>query len=116
MPSDPEALPPLIDIGANLLDPQYRGEYRGKPRHAPDLDAVLARGWAAGVRSVILTAGSLSDSKDTLELARTDPRLFCTVGVHPTRCDEFEADPEAHAAALLVVASGPCNSAAQLHH
>lgn len=28
------------------------------------------------------------------QLARTHERLFCTVGVHPTNCGQFEAAPE----------------------
>lgn len=36
------------DIGANLTDSMFQGEYHGKSYHAPDLDAVLQRAWAAG--------------------------------------------------------------------
>ena len=39
----------LIDIGANLLDTMYQGEYNDKHYHAPDLEAVLERSWRAGV-------------------------------------------------------------------
>ena len=38
----------LIDIGANLLDAMYQGEYNDKHYHAPDLEAVLERSWRAG--------------------------------------------------------------------
>ncbi|KAK1287019.1 hypothetical protein QJS10_CPB19g01317 [Acorus calamus] len=37
-----------------------------------------------------VTGGSLEESKEALAIAETDGRLFCTVGVHPTRCKEFE--------------------------
>ena len=40
------AVPPplqLIDIGVNLTDPMYRGEYNGKQYHPTDLDAVISR-------------------------------------------------------------------------
>jgi Tat protein secretion system quality control protein TatD with DNase activity len=94
------------DIAANLADGMYQGHYHGKEYHSPDLDAVLARAWASGVEKIIITAGTLSDARAALALACTDPRLFCTVGVHPTRCSEFEehaAGPEAYLAELKEV-------------
>lgn len=94
------------DIGANLLSSMYQGEYNGTTYHEPDLDAVLERAWASGVEKIIITAGTLAESRQALEMARTDSRLFCTVGVHPTRCGEFEAfpeGPEAYMAALSAV-------------
>ena len=86
----------FIDIGANLLDDMFTGNYHGsdKSYHPPDLDAVLQRSWDAGVQKIIITAGNLEEAKAALQLARTHERLFTTVGVHPTRCSEFEAYPE----------------------
>ncbi|EFJ51556.1 hypothetical protein VOLCADRAFT_57045, partial [Volvox carteri f. nagariensis] len=81
------------DIGANLLDEMYDGRYNDKQYHPPDLSAVLDRAWAAGLQRLIITAGSLSEARRALELAKTDDRLFCTVGCHPTRCGEFESHP-----------------------
>jgi Tat protein secretion system quality control protein TatD with DNase activity len=84
----------------------YQGEYHGNQVHEPDLDAVLHRAWDVGVEKIIITAGTLSESRAALELAKTDDRLFCTVGVHPTRCGEFETypdGPEAYMAALSAV-------------
>ncbi|EIE19330.1 Mg-dependent DNase [Coccomyxa subellipsoidea C-169] len=81
----------------------YSGQYNGKEYHASDLQAVFRRSYAAGVEKIIITAGSLSEARAALELARTDERLFCTVGVHPTRCTEFESysqGPEAYLEAL----------------
>eukprot|EP00892_Ulva_mutabilis_P006224 jgi/Ulvmu1/3974/UM182_0002.1 len=80
-----------IDIGANLLDTMYQGEYHGKQHHEPDLDAVLQRAWDAGVAKIVITAGTLTEARAALHLARTDSRLFCTAGVHPTRCNELDA-------------------------
>ncbi|KAJ0088804.1 hypothetical protein Patl1_32735 [Pistacia atlantica] len=56
--------------------------------------------------NVVVTGGSLEESKEALAIAETDGRLFCTVGVHPTRCKEFEesGDPEKHFQALLSLA------------
>lgn len=57
---------------------------------------------------MIVTAGTLEESREALELAKAHPTLYSTVGVHPTRCSEFfggggGGDPEAHVAALAAV-------------
>ena len=117
-PADGEARPPprrYVDIGANLTDGMFRGEYHGKKVHREDLARVLLRARDAGVETVLVTAGTLEEAEDAFRLAETfDPRapgdgsaaaargdasapaLFTTVGVHPTRCDAFEdsGDPE----------------------
>ncbi|XP_057999671.1 uncharacterized protein LOC110639510 isoform X2 [Hevea brasiliensis] len=100
------------DIAVNLTDGMFKGIYNGKQHHVADVATVLNRAWSAGVDRIILdlwsqvTGGSLEESKEALAIAETDGRLFCTVGVHPTRCKEFEenADPEQHFQALLSVA------------
>ena len=79
-----------VDIGANLTDGMYQGRYHGKQYHDPDLTLVLQRAWESGVQKIIITAGTLSEAREALELARSDARLFCTAGVHPTRCSEIE--------------------------
>ncbi|GLD96333.1 hypothetical protein PINS_up005016 [Pythium insidiosum] len=123
-------MPAMIDIGANLTDPVFVGNYRGKQKHKDDLDIVLRRAKTAGVDKIIVTAGTLSESHEAMKLAReksrlTDgPQLFSTVGVHPTRCREFEEnenglDADAYFSALeaackegmqdgTVVAIGEC--------
>ncbi|CAM9707630.1 unnamed protein product [Discosporangium mesarthrocarpum] len=97
----------FIDIGANLLDPCFQGRYHGgSKKHEPDLDAVIERAQRAGVEKMMVTAGTLQEAKDALELSKKYPSLYSTVGVHPTRCSEFSAegrDPEAHLAALLEI-------------
>ncbi|KAJ0411630.1 hypothetical protein ATCC90586_004099 [Pythium insidiosum] len=50
------AMPTMIDIGANLTDPVFVGNYRGKQKHKDDLDIVLRRAKAAGVDKIIVTA------------------------------------------------------------
>ncbi|CAM6094856.1 unnamed protein product [Calypogeia fissa] len=96
----------FIDIAANLTDGMFRGMYNGKQYHAADIGTVLKRAWDAGVDRIIVTGGSLLESKEALALADTDGRLYCTVGVHPTRCKEFEdsGDPEKHYQELLALA------------
>lgn len=79
----------FVDIGANLLDPMFVGVYRDKPRHESDLDDVLERAWSNHVDRMLVTAGTLDEAVRALELARKDTRTFSTVGVHPTRCNEF---------------------------
>ncbi|CAK7342065.1 unnamed protein product [Dovyalis caffra] len=84
----------------------FRGIYNGKQYHAADIASILSRAWNAGVDRIIVTGGSLEESKEALAIAETDGRLFCTVGVHPTRCKEFEesGDPEKHFQALVSLA------------
>jgi TatD DNase family protein len=87
----------FVDIGANLMDDRYiKGEYFGKHRHQPDFDAVLERAVESGVTHLVLTAGTLEESQQALQLVREyrrnkkrhDVFLGCTVGVHPTRCQQ----------------------------
>ncbi|KAL7291090.1 hypothetical protein TKK_0015219 [Trichogramma kaykai] len=87
----------FIDIGANLTDPMYQGIYNGSQKHPPDLDKVLERSWNNNLSKIIITAGSLEESKKALELAKTDDRLFSTVGCHPTRCNEIEESGDSDA-------------------
>ena len=90
---DPSRLK-VIDIGANLSDPMYKGMYNhsSKAVHQGDLDMVLARAYANHVEKIIITGTTLHDCREILELAKTSApsKLYVTVGCHPTRCDEFE--------------------------
>jgi hypothetical protein len=114
----PEPNAGLIDIGANLLDTMFQGEYRGKQAHPPDLQAVLERAAASGVSHCIVTAGSLEEARAALALVRetrqssSPVRLSCTVGVHPTRALEWlpaaaRAAVEAALAAVAAAEGGP---------
>ncbi|VDB99591.1 unnamed protein product [Peniophora sp. CBMAI 1063] len=92
----------FIDIGVNLTDPLFRGSYRGRQKHRDDLMDVLERSRKAGVKSMIVTGGSLEESKEALALAR-EHNLYATVGCHPTRSNEFDAyadGPSAYLEAL----------------
>lgn len=84
----------FIDIGANLTDPMYQGVYNDNKKHAPDLPDVLDRSWNQGMSKIIITGGSLEDSKKALDLAQTNDKLYCTVGCHPTRSLEFDKEGE----------------------
>ena len=88
----------FVDIGANLLDERYTdGIYYGKKRHESDFDSVLDRAIEYGVTHIILTAGTVQESKKALTVVReyrkklgAAKNLFigCTVGIHPTRCQQ----------------------------
>jgi len=80
----------FIDIGSNLSDPMYRGIYNGTQKHEPDLEIVLQRAKENHVEKIMVTGTSLEDSESSINLAKTNPMLYATVGVHPTRCLEFE--------------------------
>ncbi|KAH0488791.1 MAG: hypothetical protein KVP17_001116 [Porospora cf. gigantea B] len=83
----------FFDIGANLTDRQYQGEYHGKTRHAPDLDQVLQRARKVGVSQILLTVGCLEDVAEAMEVAdRYDAEgrcIFLTLGCHPTHSADF---------------------------
>ena len=91
----------LTDIGANLCDPMFQGCYGGKTYHEPDLSSVLLRAERAGVGKIIVTAGSLPESEEALEMvvcssssSSSPVELFCSAGVHPTRAGELVVKKE----------------------
>jgi TatD DNase family protein len=92
----------LVDIGANLTHPAF---------HA-DLDDVLARAQAAGVRQLVVTGTSVQESTAALALAKSKDGVFCTAGVHPHNARECD-DTTIPALRVLakqskVVAIGEC--------
>ncbi|TFK36871.1 hypothetical protein BDQ12DRAFT_686011 [Crucibulum laeve] len=92
----------FIDIGVNLTDPMFRGNYHGKQKHDDDFVAMLNRAKAAGVKSMIITGGSLEESRTALLLA-AEHSLYATAGCHPTRVGEFDKfgdGPDAYLHAL----------------
>ncbi|EER07502.1 Deoxyribonuclease tatD, putative [Perkinsus marinus ATCC 50983] len=97
-----------IDIAVNLTDGMFKGVYHGgSQKHKPDYAAVVSRAFQGGCKKLLLCGGSLNDSIQAVELCKElDPdggKLFCTVGVHPTRVGEFENEDtsaEAHFGAL----------------
>ncbi|CAB5210358.1 putative deoxyribonuclease TATDN1-like protein [Rhizophagus irregularis] len=84
----------FIEIGANLTDPIFNGVYRGVQAHTGDFKEMLQRTRNAGVEKIIVTAGTVKEAEEAIKLVNTYENLFMTVGCHPTRCKEFEKDPE----------------------
>ena len=72
----------LIDIGVNLTNKSL----------LRDLDGVLDRAEAAGVRQMVVTGTSLAESTAAIELCRRYPdRLVSTCGIHPHHASEWRA-------------------------
>lgn len=83
----------LVDTHCHLDFPQFE-----------DRDAVIARAHAAGVLRMITISTRLSTWAGVCEIARTNPSVFCTIGVHPHEAgNEGIDDP----APLLAVADDP---------
>ncbi|KAF2399118.1 putative hydrolase [Trichodelitschia bisporula] len=83
-----------IDIGINLGDPVFRGNYHGKQAHEDDFEGVLQRAKDAGCEKFMITGSDLEESKHALELAEQHPGLcYATVGVHPCSAKHFDTYP-----------------------
>jgi TatD DNase family protein len=49
----------------------YKGIYHGSKKHEADLEAVLERAWNIGMEKMIITGGSLEESREALQLANS---------------------------------------------
>ena len=93
----------LVDIGANLTHPAFRG----------DLPQVLERAHEAGVSTIVVTGTSVPESSNALKLSGSYPgTIYATAGVHPhhaRECDDTTI-PALRMLALQpgVVAIGEC--------
>ncbi len=70
----------LIDTHAHLTDKQFRS----------DLTETLARAQEAGVKRIITVGYDLPSSQAAVELARQEPMIWATVGVHPHDADKVD--------------------------
>jgi TatD DNase family protein len=90
----------LFDTHAHLHFPEF----------AADLEAVLARARAGGVRRMVTVGTDLETSRAAIALAERDADLFASVGVHPHHAGEVGdadlADLERLARSPKVVAVG----------
>ncbi|KAI9723498.1 MAG: hypothetical protein M1828_004228 [Chrysothrix sp. TS-e1954] len=81
----------FVDVGVNLTDPCFRGEYRGKQRHDDDLTEVMKRAQQAGCERLLITGSDPSESRKAVTLAQMHPGLcFATVGIHPCSSSIFD--------------------------
>ncbi len=58
---------------------------------AADLEGVLARATAAGVKSILAVGVSAASSAATIELARRHPGVHAAVGIHPNYAAQAQA-------------------------
>ena len=65
-----------LQIGINLTDPIFRGEYHGKQRHDDDFEDVIQRGLDAGCKRFMVTGSDLEESKHAVEISKAH-RTFC---------------------------------------
>ena len=73
----------LFDTHAHLHFPEY----------ADDLDAVLERARAAGVRGIVTIGTDRETNREVVTLAKRLPDVWATVGIHPHDAgDALEAD------------------------
>src|SRR3989454_12284093 len=63
----------LFDTHAHLHSPEFAG----------DLDAVLARARAAGVRRMLTIGTDVATSRAAVALAAREPDVWAAVGIHP---------------------------------
>jgi len=93
----------IIDIGVNLAHRSFQS----------DRKEVVARAFAAGVRTMIVTGTSLAGSQEALRIAEEYPsHIFATTGVHPhdsRNCtDQTISELRRLASDNAVVAIGEC--------
>ncbi|KAI2467454.1 hypothetical protein F4781DRAFT_433341 [Annulohypoxylon bovei var. microspora] len=82
--------PRYIDIGINLADPIFRGQYHGTQRHPDDLSAVVSRAREVGCHKLIITGSDFTSSRHALEIAREYPgTVYTTAGIHPCSSSIF---------------------------
>ena len=58
----------------------FSGTYHSRPRHPPDLEAVISRARSQGVQRLLVTGTSISESRQALEIAKRYGKLFWEVG------------------------------------
>ena len=99
----------LIYIGVNLCDDMFKGIYNGKEAHASDMEQVIERALDKHVDKLMITGTCYQDILEAVELIeklkdKFPNRLYTTVGVHPTRCNEFTpTNDEEHRNNLLEI-------------
>lgn len=91
-----------------MLDARFTsGEYHGSKRHDPDFDLIIERSVKQGVCKLVVTAGTVDESRNAVQACRQWRQEFpgmdfyCTVGVHPTRCQQVFEQSEKDSDVIL---------------
>ncbi|KAL5000729.1 hypothetical protein BDV10DRAFT_161893 [Aspergillus recurvatus] len=83
-----------VDIGINLSDPVFQGNYHGKQVHESDLDDIIQRARDVGCQKFMVTGSDLEESKRAIEIAQKYPGFcYATVGIHPCQAKLFDSFP-----------------------
>ncbi|KAL4938993.1 hypothetical protein BDV06DRAFT_199735 [Aspergillus oleicola] len=83
-----------VDIGINLSDPVFKGNYHGKQVHDDDMDDIVQRAREVGCQKFMVTGSDLEESKRAIEIAQKYPGFcYATVGVHPCQAKHFDSFP-----------------------
>lgn len=69
----------MIDIGVNLTANVFK----------KDIDDVIARAFAEGIRAMVIIGSSLSDSSDAIKLSHKHSRCIATAGIHPHHANDW---------------------------
>lgn len=93
---------PFFDAGVNLFNPCY----------AENREQILQNAWQHGLSGILLISSDVNESRQQQQYACSDPRLYCTAGVHPHQAGQVESDWLTTLTQLLhlphVVAVGEC--------
>jgi TatD DNase family protein len=95
-------IPRYYDVGLNITDSMFNGDYHNRNHHRNDTIDVLEKAYRHHVQDILLTGSSLSESKRTIEIITSlknnneikIPNLYSTVGVHPCTVLEFESSSQ----------------------
>ncbi|EAU34598.1 conserved hypothetical protein [Aspergillus terreus NIH2624] len=83
-----------VDIGINLSDPVFRGNYHGKQVHDDDMDDIVERAREVGCQKFMVTGSDLVESQRAVEISQKYPGFcYATVGVHPCQAKHFDEHP-----------------------
>lgn len=94
MPPDDALLPELVDSHCHLDFPDFEGE----------VDQLVARAEAAGVRRIVTICTKLSGLEKVRAISEAHPGVFHTFGIHPMSVAE---EPPTTAAELVEIARHP---------
>ncbi|MCJ1350925.1 MAG: TatD DNase [Icmadophila ericetorum] len=75
----------FADVGINLTDPVFTGQYHGKKAHDEDVDDVLKRAVDVGCNKFMITGSNLRESRNAVKLAEQH------LGVHPCSAKSFDS-------------------------